>query len=469
MEEEYEDDEEVLSVDRRYAELITTLHSAHIDNARLRYYARGPQNRSFSQMPLTPFIYEFFLFNSLYQINWAASSDQAGLVFHPEEMNENPKQERFIDFVRDHARHHPEHLYRAFEPICDIEDLDGPWTKVEADSRISESDGKKFFARIRDIRTLLNACRNPAELTVSNSKPNLDGCARYINKVRNNIFHGSKTLGDAANPNQKRRIEVYEIFLKGLTSLFFLAVGKDQAACDIVPCELPLDELSTGARRPIASREMLLDWTSNELMKVGDSRLIARFLRLVPPPATLVLDTSAAMFYPSAGRDILTPLLLSLPYCTKFYFYERGQRASTPPLIQAALREFASPPPDLARLEWREEGNRRILKFVAGGIPRTIYWSHSDNTQFLDEAVALQFYFHRGDSLGEGGSGQQWDSELLPELLLKIPAGASCLYLTDGIPGGFATEHSVEMFELNIPFVERGRTYYSGRFPGPVD
>ena len=463
MEEQDEHDEDGGPFGRTGADLIGTLHSVHIDNARLLYFARGPHGRVVPQMPLTPFIYEFFLFNSLYQIDWASSRIQQDLVFHGQEIREAQKQKRFIDFLRDHARKHPEHLHRAFEPICDITDLDGLWTRVDADSRISQSDGSKFFACIQEIQNLLNSSPNPAELSISNNEPNLDDCARYINKVRNNIFHGSKTLGDAASPNQKLRIEVYEMFLKGLTSLFFLAVGKEQAACDIVPCEVPFYEPPLGARRAVASREMVLEWTAKELMKVGDSRLIARFRRLAAPPTTLVPDASTAMFYPSAGKDILTPLLLSLPYCTKFYFYESNQ-LTPPSRVREALREFASPPQGQERLEWMDAGVRRILNFVVGGIPRTIYWSHSDNTQFLTEAVSLRFYFHRGDSEGEGGSGQQWDSELLPKLLLKIPAGESCLYVTDGMPGGFSKEHTSESFALNLPFVERGRTYYCGRF-----
>jgi hypothetical protein len=467
MEEEEEyDGEEIAEPDRRYADLIDTLHAAHMDNARLRYYARGPMNREFSQMPLTPFIYEFFLFNSLYQIDWSSSNGISGLAFHPNERTEVWKQGRFVKFLRDHSRTNPELLQRAFNPIKDIEELDGSWTRVSADSRISDADGVKFFAHIRELQDLLSGNPSPSSLTISKSRPDLDVCVEYINKVRNNIFHGSKTLGDSANRNQKRRIEVYELFLKGLTSLFFLAVGKDQAACDIIPCAVNLGLESPNGQQVEASREQILDWTSRQLMKVGDSRLIASFTHLVPPPKLFPLE-NAAMFYPSAGKDMLTPLLLGLPYCTRFYFYERSQQTSQPPLIQTSLRSIASPPHGSERLAWGDEAGRRVLKCIVGGIMRTIYWCHSDNTNFLEENVALRFYFHRGDSWGEGGSGQKWDSDLLPKLLSKIPKNASCLYLTDGIPGGFAAEHSSESFELNLPFVERGRTYYCGEFRPP--
>ena len=320
MEEQEEyDDEEIAEAGRRYGDLIDTLHAAHMDNARLRYYARGPMNREFSQMPLTPFIYEFFLFNSLYQIDWSSSNSSSGLVSHPHEKTEVWKQGRFVKFLRDHSRNKPELLHRAFEPICDIEELDGSWTRVSADSRIRDADGVTFFARIREFQDLLTGNPSPGSLTISKSRPDLDGCVEYINKVRNNIFHGSKTLGDSADRNQKRRIEVYELFLKGLTSLFFLAVGKDQAACDIIPCAVNLGLESLNGQQFEASREQILDWTSRQLMKVGDSRLIERFVHLVPPPKSLA-DGNAAMFYPSAGKDMLTPLMLALPYCTQFYF-----------------------------------------------------------------------------------------------------------------------------------------------------
>lgn len=92
------------------ADLIDTLHAAHMDNARLPYYARDPKIGEFSQMPLTPFIYEFFLFNSLYQIDWSASSSSSGLVSHPDEKTEVWKQGRFVQFLRDQSRTNPELL-----------------------------------------------------------------------------------------------------------------------------------------------------------------------------------------------------------------------------------------------------------------------------------------------------------------------------------------------------------------------
>jgi hypothetical protein len=210
------------------------------------------------------------------------------------------------------------------------------------------------------------------------------------------------------------------------------------------------------------SREKILEWTSNQLLKVGDSRLIARFLDEVQPTNSPINENSA-MFYPSAGRDMLTPLLLALPYCSKFYFYEKSHRSSKPPAIHTSLQGIAWPLPGSDSLNWCDEGGHWVMKFLIGGVKRTIYWGHSENTDFLDENIDLMFYFHRGDSMGEGGSGQQWDSNLLPELLMKVPNAETCLFVTDGVPGGFSNDYSSKTFELNLPFVELGRTYHCGR------
>jgi hypothetical protein len=127
------------------------------------------------------------------------------------------------------------------------------------------------------------------------------------------------------------------------------------------------------------------------------------------------------------------------------------------------LRISTSPP------HWENTDDRHYFDFEFNGIPRRLHWVHADNMAFLQEDVELAFYFHRGDSWGEGGSGQEWDSKLLPKLLKMIPFSSSCVYLTDGVPGGFEERYSAEIFELNMPFIERGRTYHCGRFSPAVE
>ena|GEM_PF-1011222 len=453
--------------DRSAEELVTVLHSVHCDNSKLQYYAERPSGGRVSIMPLTPFVYEFFLFNSLYQVDWVSSNEKAGLVFHPEnDFGESKKQKAFLYFIKLHAIEKPADFYRAFEPLLHIERTEGAWTRVTPDSRISILLGEKFFRDILQLQTILEQCRMPSDIpTNKKAFEILKDCTYFIYLVRNNIFHGSKTLGETYEQNQKRRIEVYDLFLKGLTSLFFLASGKDTAACDFVPCPIFSSSLPTKNADEVVDQSLILSAIAKRMMKVGDSRLVARFTKIVPPP---VIDVSpskkSSLFYPSAGTDFLTPILLGLPYCTQFYFFERSHQNDRQPQIVNILRHIKgvripSTPP-----HWKSSGERQFFDFEFNDIPRRLHWVHADNMAMLQEDAELRFYFHRGDSWGEGGSGQEWDSKLLPKLLRLIPVTSFCIYLTDGVPGGFETQHSSQTVELNVPFLERGRTYYCGRF-----
>lgn len=228
-----------LTKDQSIVNFISMIHSAHCDNARLHYYAEKQYGRPVSQMPITPFIYEFFLFNSLYQVDWLTSEHQSRLTFHSEDVTEGQKQKFFIKFIQGYAEKKPVQLFRAFEPLLGIGLVEGLWTKIVPDQRVTIVNGESFFKRILKLQVTLEKCSLPSDFPVSQSIFDLlYECIFFINRVRNNIFHGSKTLGDIYEPSQKRRIEVYDLFLKGLTSLFFLVMGKETAACDFVACPI---------------------------------------------------------------------------------------------------------------------------------------------------------------------------------------------------------------------------------------
>lgn len=445
--------------------MITMLHSIHLDNSRLQYYARrpGPKEKPVSIMPVTPFVYEFFLFNSLYQVDWKNSFLQHRVIYHSEESSETQDQRAFISFLKQYAETNPSAVYRAFEPLAEIQNLDGEWTQVKPDSRISKDLGNKFFGDISLLQTVLKGCGNPADMPTSKKVFDpIKDCVHFVYLVRNNIFHGSKTLGETLEKNQKRRIEVYELFLKGVTSLFFLATGKQEAACDIVPSTIYSSSLPISNTDEVFDQAKSLRAISKSLMKIGDSRLISRFTKVfVPPLVEAIPNQKASLFYPSAGSDLITPIFLGLPYCSQFYFYDKNHSLplSLPDILRGmtGVSGIARPP------QWVASGGNHYFDFEFNNIVRRVHYVRTDNADFLQKDAKLKFYFHRGDSMGEGGSGQKWDSEFLPELLKKIPESEVCLYLSDGQPGGFDERHSLEIVELNLPFVERGRFYFCGK------
>jgi len=75
--------------------LLDMLHRAHCDNAERAYYAKRYRGASQSTMPATSFVYEFFLYNSLYQYDWEATLEQGTLSpWPPDEASESAQQKR---------------------------------------------------------------------------------------------------------------------------------------------------------------------------------------------------------------------------------------------------------------------------------------------------------------------------------------------------------------------------------------
>jgi len=473
MKESYEDRSK--EHNQEIGELIDVLHAVHVDNSQLQYFAEKYSGNRISIMPVTPFIYEFFLFNSLYQIDWETTQTEGKISYYQEEeCGETKKQRRFLSFLKIRAEKFPENIYRAFEPFIYI-DTEGTWSIVNPDARITEALGKKFFNDIGRLKSLLSECRTPADMPSSKKTFDiLNNCTYFIYLVRNNIFHGSKGLNEVYESNQKRRIEIYDLFLKSLTSLFFLLSGKNKAACDYVPCPLYVSTKHSNGPIEIMDQQLILRATRLGMMKIGDSRIVGRFLKLVQPPITVShLSDRSSLFYPSAGTDFITPILLGLPFCTQFYFFELGRRRRPSaselnrrrlPSLAGILRNIKGGR-FLEGTQWIEHDDTDCLDFEFDNVPRRIHWVHADNTEILKKNIELRFYFHRGDSEGEGGSGQRWDSTLLPELIKLIPSGSSAIYVTDGQPGGFNPVKPFETFALDLPFIERGRTYYCGRLP----
>ena len=442
--------------------LVDILYKVHSDNSKQQYYAEKA-GRRMSTMPLTPFIYEFFLFNSLYQVDWNKSYDKEELIFHPDDYSESKQQRALIKYLKSYSIHKPADFYRAFEPLVYLPTIEGEWTHITPDARISKEHGVSFFEKIRELQNIVESCKNQNEMLVTKKVFELiDKGVYYIYLVRNNIFHGSKTLGEVYERNQKRRIEVYELFLKGVTSLFFLAAKKPSVASDFIPCPITSSSLPISQDIEMLDQNTIWSAINKQLIKIGDTRLIAQFTKQIEPPK-IAPSNRSALFYPSSGSDMLTPILLGLPYCTQFYFYERGQVRHAPQ-IQTILNKIPTVKfDDCSRLvRWNEQGNEHCIGFEYDGIPRKIHWIHADNLEFLESDVDLRFYFHRGDSWGEGGSGQQWDSEHLPKLISMVPDNQICVFLTDGEPGGVNDVYFETCSELNMPFLERGRKYYYG-------
>ena len=130
---------------------ISSIYQTHLDNIK-SVYKVSPEGKK-PIMPLTNFIFEFFIFNSLYQIDWFDSCENRNIIYHDRESeSENNQIAKFLKFIRKNNQYGKSLLIDCFEPLKHIS-IEGEWTKIVEDERIKIEDGDKFFEKLINGKT----------------------------------------------------------------------------------------------------------------------------------------------------------------------------------------------------------------------------------------------------------------------------------------------------------------------------
>ncbi len=182
---------------------LDTLRQAHCDNARQVYYAMGWQ-RSRSTMPVTSFVFDFFIYNSIYQYDWERSIAEADMVAWEDEPTEPQQQNGLERFVRSQCASNPQFLMRAFEPLIHMDELAGEWTEITpiAGTRgITTEEGRQFFRKLTQLR---DRVRSRDDLKINKSLFKLiSSCRHFVYRIRNAVFHGAKSIGETQGNRTK--------------------------------------------------------------------------------------------------------------------------------------------------------------------------------------------------------------------------------------------------------------------------
>jgi hypothetical protein len=169
--------------------LIDILHHAHIDNAKQQYSAESIGGHRTSIMPLTPFVYEFFIFNSLYQVDWVQSFELGYLAFHPDNYLETKQQNEFMKFIKQKSRQNPQDIHRAFLPLSFLAPVEGAWTEVTPDARITVEQGQSFFKKIRILQDIILETSIPKEMPITKKVYELiKDCSYYFISLEITFF-----------------------------------------------------------------------------------------------------------------------------------------------------------------------------------------------------------------------------------------------------------------------------------------
>ena len=176
-----------------------------------------------------------------------------------------------------------------------------------------------------------------------------------------------------------------------------------------------------------------------------------------------VLDNikNSSLFYPCSGHDLLTAINLFSPYVTDFMFVDRGY--FTPGHQDTQWYGYDQPADQLNPVLWKDRRYKLIERHISEPrnypisspwdiVPCTLmeYYFHIETgrtiricrrrgygySAFRKEVENLGVFFYRGDSQGEGGSGNHWlRKEHINEVCNKlIDNGLLVLDGSDGSP-----------------------------------
>jgi hypothetical protein len=431
-----------------------------------RELEHGVRDLSWRLFEPSKFVYAFFAFNSFYSIDWEETKKQNQLIkwefIKSSNSGKEPKTEsQKINEMR-------EYIYKSY--VKDNKDIEGKdlvadefviklkkflrvdkniineiLNKIVTDSTI---DDKKKNSFIKNFENLYDK-----NLRGNNFNRALYGLLFFVFSVRNNIFHGSKTVIEMMDDNQRDRFEVYTAILLAVNEMLF----------DV--------------------NEKNFNWTRNEIDKnledkqrLNSNRIKNKFISQTVSSKFNLEVPDGILFYPCCGDDTYEPLRLFIDTVSDFHFADNEFLPKLPKLeceIEGVLDPIRNERPmrnvnsnivipkviignaksikcedyiPNEILEQLKERNIRSTGFrnnttitykqewlytPQDGRKIEVYRHIQDGLITFMTLDKVSVFFLRGDSEGEGGSGQRWFQESIFKLILeKLVDGG--LIVTDG-------------------------------------
>ena len=169
----------------------------------------------------TRFIYSFFTFNTLYNIDWKLSLERRNLYNFNSAPTEGDKYTKYLDFccneeeddfLIEYKDFFIRYVTANFSPDFILEEL----KKIQLDRKYSRG-GINEQGKIDDFITACEKCLKGNCL----SKDILKCIIDFIYKIRCNLFHGVKTMQDLQSEHQQIRLNIYSTFIVAINQMVF--------------------------------------------------------------------------------------------------------------------------------------------------------------------------------------------------------------------------------------------------------
>ncbi len=250
----------------------------------------------------TKFVYAFFNFNTIYQVDWKNSIDRKEILPHDKifdekrgnERNlfENEQQDKLLDFILSQIDFQiaSSELNKALnnlekEGINVVKELE----KITLDKNVTDRMKRKF---LESFENLLSGNFQDRECFYKSIK----SVITLIYNVRNNIFHGNKDRFQLENREQQIRLRIYAEVIQSICQLAIKAVAKEANCPNIL--KVKFDKENMPRIRP-----RTIELTSTETTEIFNN---------IP---------RGNLFYPCSGSDTFVPLKLFLESPIETFYF----------------------------------------------------------------------------------------------------------------------------------------------------
>ena len=421
----------------------------------------------------TKFIYSYFAFNTFYSINWIESIKNKEINYWPIGSTTKDKEDS-VD--TDDKKSSPseskkfyemqKYIYKSYngkikgknqedgineelavklydmislflgEPLCDSI---GILESIQIDDRINKDKKDQFLRHIQKIAN--------REVMGGKLFDSWNIILHFVFLVRNNVFHGSKRIDTMQNGYQKERFRVYTAILLATNELLFDSIERD-----------------FGWRNH--SKKRVMNYVRDENRLKFNIKSFKSIYNIKLP--------NGILFYPCCGDDTYEPIMQFRDTATEFHFVDINRVPRFPKLecdnryrrvtgrnnnkneqkevipsslierlIERQRKETSVDKSNIERLKqmgiqstgFRGQvtiSKKEIWESTISTKSEIMIYGHKQDglIKFLEFDEIGVFYL-RGDSLGEGGSGQQWFQPKLFDLILdKLVDGG--FIVTDG-------------------------------------
>ena len=165
----------------------------------------------------THFMYMYAFFNTLYAIDWEVSMENGEMISQPEKTSERTKISQMLSFCftdPSFKKKYKSDFIRIITNVFSSEKINRIIDTIKPDAthslgQIGENEKYSFK---RNVFALLNG-----EFSTSIVYKIME----FIFLIRNNIFHGTKTLYTMLEPKQQTKLLLYSYFIIAVNQMLF--------------------------------------------------------------------------------------------------------------------------------------------------------------------------------------------------------------------------------------------------------